>query len=330
MSSPERPGDKVNTREPGATAKRLEDGTGMAWRVSRRERAPGLGTEVSAVSRSWHGVAVPYVLLLFGMDEDGKERLTVFRRHHSAALNVVASSDRCTLLAGPSREPGMTARVLAVLGLSQSEEAERLRKSHARAEWVDFRLAVTIPEGTKAGGPEPLPGGPTLAEVNESKGLLAAKGPNGGRHRGDPFLWFRRLEFCDLPPGLVTTQDRHGTEYVLLSDRPEQVMLSGSKRPRPWHLKRVYATTDPKGRPAVGMELDAAAAERMGALTGQNVGYCLAALFHGNAFTIQEIETRATDRLVVSGSKFDRELVARIVRSLSECMLAENETAPRR
>ena len=307
-------------------AKRLTEATGVTWRVSKREREPGLGVELSSGVSAWHGVAVPYFVLPFGLDEHGKAKLEFFRQNRSFVLDVIASDDRCVVLAGPSREPDVTAKVLAVLGLPESTEAEQSRLVYARAEWLDFRLAVAKPSGAKGDLPIPLVNGPTVAQIKDYQELFAAKGPNGGRHRGDPFLWFWRLGFCEPPPLLVITEDQYKAQYVLLSNRPEDVLLSGSARPRPWHLNRVYATTDAHGRPAVGIEFDETAAKQMGTLTGANVGRPLAILFHGNVLSVLTVEAKITDKLLISGAKFDKPLVDKIVRSLSECMLAENET----
>ncbi len=306
-------------------AKRLTEATGVTWRVSKRERAPGLGFELGGVVTAWHGVTVPYVALPFGLDEQGKAKVEIFLRNCHAALEVIASDDRCVVLAGPSREPDVTAKVLAVLGLSGSTEAEQSRLAHARAEWLDFRLAVARPSGTKGDLPIPLANGPTSVQIKDSQKLFAAKGPNGGRHRGDPFLWFWRLGFCELSPLLVTTGD---PQYVLLSDRPEDVLLSGSARPRPWHLNRVYGTTDAQGCPAVGIEFDEGATKLMGKLTESNIGRPLAVLFHDIVLGVLTIEAKITDKLLISGGKFDKALVDKIVHSLSECMLAENDTVP--
>jgi len=307
-------------------AKRLTQATGVTWRVSKRPRAPGLGAELWGVFIAWHGVAVPYSVLPFALDEQGKAKLELFRKQCSLASYVIASDDRCIVLAGFSHEPDVTAKVLAVLGVPESKECELRRRASASAEWLDFRLAVARDSGAKGDHPLPLANGPTIAQIKGYKALFAAKGPNGGRHRGDPFLWFHRMGFCELSPLLVTTESKNKAQYVLLSNRPGHVLLSGSARPRPWHFKRVYAATDPQGRPAVGLELDAVASKRMGTLTGSNIGRPLAVLFHGDMLSVFTIEAKITSKLLISGDKLDKALVDKIVRSLSECMLADNET----
>jgi hypothetical protein len=301
-------------------ARRLTEATGFEWRVARRERAPGLGAELSGGVSTWHGLIVPYFVLPFAPDEG---KLALFRQNCNAALDVIAHDQRCTLLAGPAREPAVTAKVLSALGLQQTEEAERLRLAHARAEWMDFRLAVAQPAEGQA-GLRTLADGPSDDQIQDYRQLLVAKGPNGGRHRGDPFLWFHPMDFCGLPATLVTAEDRTQVPYILLSDRPQDTMLGRSSRPRPWHLKRVYAASDARGGPAVAIEFDEAAARRMGELTAANIGRPLAVLFSGNVLCVLPIQAKIAGRMLLTGDKLDKPLVDRIVQTLSECMLVED------
>ncbi|MCJ7544863.1 MAG: hypothetical protein MUP47_09945 [Phycisphaerae bacterium] len=78
----------------------------------------------------------------------------------------------------------------------------------------------------------------------------------------------------------------------------------------------------------MGIGFDENAAKLMGTLTGSNIGRPLAVLFHNNVLSVLTIEAKITDKLLISGGKFDKALVDKIVRSLSECMLAPNQTVP--
>jgi len=68
--------------------------------------------------------------------------------------------------------------------------------------------------------------------------------------------------------------------------------------------------------------LDAVAAERMAKLTSSNLGCALAVLFDNHVVQVIVLGSKRSDRVVLSGKAFDKALVARIVRSLSECMMA--------
>jgi len=104
--------------------------------------------------------------------------------------------------------------------------------------------------------------------------------------------------------------------------------LNRSKRPRPWHLSRVQAARDAQGRPALEIEFDNVAAARMARLTRANPGRALAVLFDNKVVQIQVIDGKLHDKIVLSGKAFDEELVARIRRSLCECMVARDAPSP--
>ncbi|HUS46985.1 MAG TPA: efflux RND transporter permease subunit, partial [Phycisphaerae bacterium] len=311
-------------------AKKLTAAVGGTWRV-RKPGLPGVGPSLSAGFSTWTNVAVPYIVLPFAMDEEGRSRLATFRTMNNAALDVVASDHRCTLLAGPSHEPKVTAEILRTLGLAESAEAKRLRLMRARGHWLDFRLAVAKPPAGQTAPPLRLTNGPTDEQIADYVSLLAQKGPNGGRHRGDPYQFFYLLRFCAAPAPLVTANDRPpgGGDYLLLSDKPGETLLCGPGPAKPWRLKRVYAAQDASGRPAVVMELDDAAGKRMGELTGANIGRPLAILFNGSVWSLLLIDAKMTDKVVLSGEGMTKDLAEKVVRSLSECMLLEAEPTTR-
>jgi len=294
-------------------AAKLTAAVGGEWRVVKRESVHGLGQELWCSFSSWHGVHVPYVIVPFPSSDDaGRVKLNAFSRECSAALEVIASDDRWTLVAGPSHEPEVTGNVLLVLGMKMSKDAEARRRANARAEWLDFRLAVATDDNP-----------PSAAQIANCRDLFARKGPNGGRHRGDPYLWFSKMDICDAPTAVVRTRDEHGAEYLLLGDKPEDVLISGSARPRPWYLKRVHASKDAHGRTSITLELDETSARRIRELIRDKKGRPLAVLFHDSILAIQTIDEGSGDRIVIGGDDkgFDEKLAGKIVRSLSECML---------
>jgi preprotein translocase subunit SecD len=112
---------------------------------------------------------------------------------------------------------------------------------------------------------------------------------------------------------------------MLLSDKPDEVLLSRSKRPRPWHLKGAEAIRDAKGQPAVELQFDEFAAAKMARLTKANRGRALATLFFDSVVQIQTIDAEVFDKIVLSGKTFDEKLVKQIAQSLNDCMLEQNE-----
>jgi hypothetical protein len=264
------------------------------------------------------------------------------RLDHSGAieLKVIATNGRYTVVSEPGFESETAAKILAALGMTLSKElakdAEQHRLRQSATRWLDFRLAPARNSSQENEEPLPLAHGPTPQEIESYSKLFAEKGPNGGRQRGDPYFWLGVMGCCEVPPLLYTRTDRDitamtrysagsGATYVLLSDKPDEVLLSGSKRPRPWHLKRVEAIRDAQDRPAVELQFDETAAAQMARLTKANRGRALATLFCDNVVQIQLIDAEERDKMLLSGKAFDEKLVKAIVRSLSECMLVENE-----
>lgn len=334
------PGNVRNTDRPVAATGRAQSdeeflaeaakklaGLSMDWRFDTRRRM------LWANPNRWYGLLVPYIVLPYPQDEAGKEKLKAFRRMSAAALEILGSNDRCTVLTEPEHPPEVSAKIIKTLGLTQSpEDAKRLRSG--RSHWLDFRLAVVRPGDHGPGAPRPLPGGPSAEQIADYRQLLLDKGPNGGRHRGDAYLYYRRLDFCQVAPELVVTvTKREGPakagECVLLSDKPGQVLLCGSRRPRPWHLTGVSVTDDPNVRPALVLELDENAARQMGKLTEAHRGCALAAVFHHAVFAVVTIREKTSDKVVLSGPGLSKELLEQIARSLSACMLAEAESPGR-
>ena len=315
----------ADTLEP--LRERLQKEVGGQWRVWTSRAGFTRRPAISATLPTWFNVTVPYLIAPATKDDEvGKSPKDY---EGSIALEVIATDNRYTVCAGPSYEPEVATQVLSIAGLTLSKEAEQHRLRHSAADWLDFRLAVTEQSGAAGSKSVPLANGPSLTQIEDYTKLFAEKGPNAGRQRGDPYVWFPRLDCCEVRPPLVTTSNRrapYDRPHVLLSDKPEQVLLCGSKRPRPWSLKRVQAGEDAAGQPVVVMELDAVAAEHMAKLTSSNPGCALAVLFNNSVVQVIVLESKLSDRVVLSGKAFDKALVARIVRSLSECMMEQRGT----
>jgi len=250
----------------------------------------------------------------------------------AAAVRVIATDGRYTVVAGWNYDPEIAIKILAVLGQNLSKEAETNRLRYCAADWLDFRLAVAKDSGSIHQTPKPLSRGPTAQQIDDYMNLFAEKGSSAGRNRGDPYYWFSTLDYCKVSPLLVTRNESdflaltlpkgsRGASYVLLSDKPDEVLLSGSQRPRPWYLKRVEITRDAQGRPAVELELDAVAAARMAKLTKANQGRALAVVFDYWVVQVQVIDGKLADKVVISGKEFTETLVAGFARSLRECMM---------
>jgi hypothetical protein len=238
------------------------------------------------------------------------------------AVEVIATDKQFTVVAGSTYDPETANQVCKAAGLSLPKEAESRRLKLSAASWLDFRLAVALESGAKPDTPFALAHGPTAAQIDDFTEQFVEHGYNGGRRRGDPYLWFPVLGCCDVSPRLVTTADRT-TKIVLLSDKPDDVLLSGSKRPRPWHLKSVAEVRDEQGRPAVELEFSDGASARIARLIEANPGRALALVLDDRVVQIVVIHGKMRNKLVVSGKGFDERTVAGMVRALRECMVEQ-------
>jgi len=318
--------------------------------VARLEKALGADTtvlprggprELAEVLKRGRGGAFPYYVLRASPDD--KVGRSPAGLGGAAVTEIVATDGRYTLVTLPGRyDPELADRICAALGMTRSKLAEQRRvEEFASYNWLDFRLAVVVDSGRPNASPRPLAHGPTPDEIDSYTKLFTDKGPNAAPNRGDPYHWFVISDTCDLLPGLVTKDEGdiaglktfanggHGTSYLLLSHKPDEVLLSNPRmsttgRPRPWHLKAVHTVKDTQGQPAIELELDDLAMARIAKLKESNPGAALAVLFGPlgqPVLQIQTIDSVVRGKLVISSKSFDEKLVERLAKSLRESMV---------
>jgi len=161
---------------------------------------------------------------------------------------------------------------------------------------------------------------------------LDEEGPKAGSDR--PWKWYeiqdievfadRALEllqqFRDAPESFTPWAARNrgligsvygGRYYVLLADTEQLAMT----REQEWALASVSRSSDTLGRPAVGFRMNALGAQRLGALTGPNVGRQMAVLLDNKVVTAPTLQSRLTDGGVITG-KFSNEEFEYLVRTI--------------
>jgi len=103
-----------------------------------------------------------------------------------------------------------------------------------------------------------------------------------------------------------------------------------------WKLARSYQSADELGRPAIAFEMDALGGDRMGALTGGNIGSKMAVILDDEVYTAPNIQSRIGNRGQITGS-FSGEEIRYITRvlgagalaaKLSPSPMSENTIAP--
>ena len=106
-----------------------------------------------------------------------------------------------------------------------------------------------------------------------------------------------------------------GREYVLASNKPDEVMLHGPEK-KPWKLQDSKGTRDDKGRRAIGFSLDVVGAKYFSNLTGGNIERPLCILLDGIAISAPHISTRIGGSGIISG-RFTQEKVDDMVDKLN-------------
>ncbi|MBP7052678.1 MAG: right-handed parallel beta-helix repeat-containing protein [Phycisphaerae bacterium] len=127
---------------------------------------------------------------------------------------------------------------------------------------------------------------------------------NGNNPPEADFAWFpTRAGMTGFPQ--VPAQEREGTTYVLLWNKPPHVILPSQD----WGLDKVYRTTDANGRSAIGLTLNQKGASLFHDITAVNVGRPLAILVHGEVVSMPHIMSPLDGRsALITGSLTEREV----------------------
>ena len=134
-----------------------------------------------------------------------------------------------------------------------------------------------------------------------------------------------------------------GTGYVVEEYNGEYYMLAWDARglrmtqeEGRWKVARAYQTADQLGRPAIGFRMDQAGAQRMGGLTGDNVGAHMAVILDDEVFTAPTLNAKITNQGIIEG-EFTIDEINYVIRvlgagslqaKLSPEPLSENTIAP--
>jgi len=107
----------------------------------------------------------------------------------------------------------------------------------------------------------------------------------GWSRQAPAYLWLpihdRARE--DLEPMLVTGEYQ-GRRYLLVSNKPDDVMETPEKESPSWGLTEPFPTPDAMDRPALGVQFDKAGAEKFYALTSSHLSQPLAIIVGGRSW----------------------------------------------
>ena len=112
---------------------------------------------------------------------------------------------------------------------------------------------------------------------------------------------------------IVEERPEDGQYYVLLNDRAGMRL---TQQEGDWALAQSFPAQDQLGRPAIGFRMDARGANRLGELTGANVGRNMAVLLDGRVYTSPRLQGRISNQGQITGNFSGSELQY-IIRTLN-------------
>ena len=132
------------------------------------------------------------------------------------------------------------------------------------------------------------------------------------------FRWFEIEDNDNVKAfaGLITSKDKEGVSYVLLSNEKQHTMLSDPTDTNSWKLARANLSADSVGAPAVGFAFDDVGAKLFGNLTSGHLGESLTILIDGKAYSAPEIRAKISRNGIITG-KFTVKEVRELVRILN-------------
>ncbi|MBN2476754.1 MAG: type II secretion system major pseudopilin GspG [Pirellulales bacterium] len=153
---------------------------------------------------------------------------------------------------------------------------------------------------------------------------LQTKGPLAGRVPEALYAWFElRVE----PSPELITAEYQGATYVLLSNRPDEVMLASRDGADAWGLTSVDVTADGRGAPAIGAEMDEAGARLLAALSGSHLGQRVAILLCDQVLAAPVVRGKISERIAITG-QFERREVEELVAALRASLARPGAGAP--
>ena len=159
-----------------------------------------------------------------------------------------------------------------------------------------------------------LAGGLSDEQLERYRQSLRKGGPGALREANAPYIWLPVRGDANAFEWLVTAE-RDGRTYLLVSDRPGEVMLAAARGGERWGLKRAVASSDDSGRPAVRVEFDENGARLMDRLTRDNLRRALAIVVRGEVVSAPTVQARIARQAIITGR-----FTARQARELAEAL----------
>lgn len=193
--------------------------------------------------------------------------------------------------------------------------------------------AKTTPQQTQAQTPQPLselsfraaPQNPVAQAsaplpdklIEEYLRELEAQGPQTGHRQNRDYLWFP-CAFSDPRPDLITAY-RSGRRYILLGNRPDDVLLPRRKGQPRWGLAKLRLARDRDGNPAIDILFDIPGKKLFRTFTRRHLNRPVAILIDQTAQTVPIVKTVIAERAQITG-QFTPEQAEQLIDALQAGM----------
>jgi SecD/SecF fusion protein len=216
-------------------------------------------------------------------------------------------------------------RVLAAFGrysaqrgaLDDTSDLKRLVQSSGE---LSFRITVD-PAGS--GGQATHPEEERLREELRERGPRQSRASDARWYAINSLdSWYDSVQEYDAlnadPAGFFAArgyvvEEYAGKLYMLAFDSRGMRMTNADGR---WGVARAYQTQDQLGRPAIGFEMDAVGASRLGDLTAANTGNQMAVLLDDEVYTAPNLRATISSRGIIEG-EFTAEEIDYVVRVMT-------------
>lgn len=201
--------------------------------------------------------------------------------------------------------------------LDDTSDLKRLVQASGQ---LSFRITVD-PQGS--GGPVTHPDEQRLREELRAGGPRQSRAPDAKWYKINKLDgWYRDLQGYQAlvanPAAFFgargyVVEEFGGDLYMLCWDTRGLRMTPDDGR---WKIARSYQTNDQLGRPAIGFQMDAAGAARLGELTGDNVQNSMAVLLDDEVYTAPNLNSRISSSGIIEG-EFTQDEINYIVRVMT-------------
>ena len=151
---------------------------------------------------------------------------------------------------------------------------------------------------------------------------LRDNGPFDASAQGQSSIW---LSLRHPAPNLVgaVIEEYQGQQYLLVSNEPNEIMTADGS----WGLLAVYPQKDYMDKPAIGLELDQAGAEKLREITRHNIDRAMAIILDGRVLSAPTIASAIGQRALITG-QFTEQEVRDMMVSLQKGMRPQSVDTP--